>query len=125
MKPNRMHSSTRPTSRRPGFCTVSLFAAAAFSAWPGTARAELWWSGSGTWSESKWSTTDVSPSYTTAWINDGTYGPTFQGTGGTVVVAGTYNIGAPGIGFDTDGFILSGGVLVRTAVLINAPASNQ
>jgi autotransporter-associated beta strand protein len=84
---------------------------------------ELFWGGSGTWSESKWSTDDAAPSYVLPWNDDGTVGPTFIGTGGTVIVDGTYHVGNPGIGFDADGVILSGGTLIRTHPLVNAPAA--
>jgi len=84
---------------------------------------ELFWGGSGTWSESKWSTDDAPPSYVLPWNDDGTVGPTFIGTGGTVIVDGTYHVGNPGIGFDADGVILSGGTLIRTYPLVN-PGGN-
>ncbi|MCX6874412.1 MAG: autotransporter-associated beta strand repeat-containing protein [Verrucomicrobia bacterium] len=122
MKPTRKHPNPSATSRFPGVLTLPLLTAASLAAWSGTAKAaELWWDGSGNWSDSKWSATYVPPSYTTAWNDDGTFGPTFIGVGGTVNVDGTYHVGAPGIGFDADGVILSGGVLVRTDPLINAP----
>jgi fibronectin-binding autotransporter adhesin len=100
-----------------GVFTLPLLTAAAIFVWSGTAIAEMeWGGGSGDWSDSKWGA--PGGPYTSPWVIDES--PTFIGTAGTVTHTGEIATGSLGIGFDTSGYVLSGGSFLMSGTLINA-----